>query len=460
MLHSVQVDRDRVKALMHREQARFAEHHPRSFELYQRAQNSLLAGVPMHWMTRWPGGFPLFVAEAKGATFRDVDGNEYIDFCLGDTGAMTGHSPEAAVPAIIQQLARGITTMLPSENAFWVAEELQRRFGLKYWQFALSATDANRFSLRLARAITKRPKVLVFHGCYHGTVDEAYAWLVDGKPGSRPGNIGPQIDPTLTSKVVEWNDLEALEEALKPGDVAAVLAEPVMTNVGIVQPQPGYHEALRALTRKYGTLLILDETHTLSAGPGGYTRAHRLEPDILTVGKPLASGIPAAAYGFTEELGRRAHAVIQPPYADTGGIGGTLAANALSLAAMRATLEHVLTEEAYTRMIGLAEQLEGGVQGVIAQYQLPWHVTRVGGRVEYLFRPNPAKNGSEALAGQDPDLDPFIHLFMMNRGILLTPFHNMALMSPATLEEHVDRHTEVFTQAVKELLQGRSARGV
>lgn len=260
--------------------------------------------------------------------------------------------------------------------------------------------------------------------------------------------------------MVEWNDLEALEEALKPGDVAAVLAEPVMTNVGIVQPQPGYHEALRALTRKYGTLLILDETHTLSAGPGGYTRAHRLEPDILTVGKPLASGIPAAAYGFTEELGRRAHAVIQPPYADTGGIGGTLAANALSLAAMRATLEHVLTEEAYTRMIGLAEQLEGGVQGVIAQYQPPWHVTRVGGRVEYLFRPNPAKNGSEALAGQDPDLDPFIHLFMMNRGILLTPFHNMALMSPATLEEHVDRHTEVFTQAVKELLQGRSARGV
>lgn len=452
MPHSTTVDRSKVRALMQEGQQRFAEQHPRSQALYQRAKNSLLAGVPMHWMTRWPGGFPIFVAEAKGATFRDVDGHEYIDLCLGDTGAMTGHSPEVALPAIIQQLGRGITTMLPSENAFWVAEELQRRFGLKYWQFALSATDANRFALRLARAITKRPRVLVFHGCYHGTVDEAYAWLVDGKAQSRPGNIGPQIDPTLTSKVVEWNDLEALEEALRPGDVAAVLAEPVMTNVGIVQPQPGYHEALRALTRKYGTLLILDETHTLSAGPGGYTRAHGLEPDMLTVGKPLGSGIPSAAYGFSEEVGRRAQAVIQPPYADTGGIGGTLAANALSLAAMRATLEHVLTEAAYQHMIALGRQLEAEVQEVMTRYRLPWHVTRVGCRVEYLFRPNPAQNGSEALAGQDPDLDPFIHLFMLNRGILLTPFHNMALISPETTAAQVRRHTEVFEEAVRALI--------
>jgi glutamate-1-semialdehyde 2,1-aminomutase len=452
MVQHASIDRSKVRALMEREKALFAERHPQSWQLHRRSQDSLLAGVPMHWMTRWPGGFPLFVAEAKGATLRDVDGLEYIDFCLGDTGAMTGHSPPAVLPRITEQLARGIATMLPGENAFWVAEELQRRFGLKYWQFALSATDANRFALRLARAVTARPKVLVFNGCYHGTVDEAYVSLVGGEAQSRPGNIRPQVDPTLTSKVVEWNDLEALEAALAPGDVAAVLAEPVMTNVGIIHPEPGYHQALRELTRKYGTLLILDETHTLSAGPGGYTRRHGLEPVMLTVGKPLASGIPAAAYGFSEELGRKAHAVIQPPYADTGGIGGTLAANALSLAAMRATLEHVLTEEAYERMIALAERLEWGVKGVIAKYKLPWHVTRVGCRVEYLFRPNPARNGSEALAGQDPELDPFIHLYMLNRGVLLTPFHNMALMSPATLEEHVDRHTEVFTQAVKELL--------
>ena len=446
------IDRSRIKALMEREHRLFAQRNPKSYELYQRAKNSLLAGVPMHWMTRWPGGFPIFVAEARGATFRDVDGNEYIDLCLGDTGAMTGHSPEAALPGIVAQLHKGITTMLPSENAFWVAEELQRRFGLRYWQFALSATDANRFSLRLARAVTGRPKVLVFHGCYHGTVDEAYAWLVDGKPASRPGNIGPQVDPTLTSKVVEWNDIEALEEALRPGDVAAVLAEPVMTNVGIVQPLPGYHQALRELTRKYDTLLIIDETHTLSAGPGGYTRAHGLQPDILTVGKPLGSGIPSAAYGFSEEVGQRAQASINPTTADTGGIGGTLAANALSLAAMRATLEHVLTEEAYARMIPLAERFEAGAMGVMERYRLPWHVTRVGCRVEYLFRPNPARNGSEALAGQDPDLDPFIHLFMLNRGLLLTPFHNMALISPETTQAQVDRHTEVFEEAVHNLL--------
>jgi glutamate-1-semialdehyde 2,1-aminomutase len=446
------INRSTVKQLLEQEQKVFKQNHLRSFELYQRAKNSLLAGVPMHWMTRWPGGFPVFVSEAKGATFKDVDGNEYIDLCMGDTGAMTGHAPEAVKPVVLEQLSKGITTMLPSENAFWVAEELQRRFGLKYWQFALTATDANRFSLRLARAVTKRPKILVFNGCYHGTVDEAYVSIYDGKAQSRVGNIGPQIDPTLTSKVIEWNDVEALEQALEPGDVAAVLAEPVMTNVGIVQPEPGYHDALRSITRKYGTLLIIDETHTISAGIGGYTRAHGLEPDILTVGKPLASGIPAAAYGFTEDFGNKAQAVIQAPYADTGGIGGTLAANALSLAAMRATLEHVLTEAAYERMIPLAETFEKDVEAIMQKYSLPWHVTRIGCRVEYLFRPNAAKNGSEAMAGQDADLDPFIHLYMMNRGILLTPFHNMALMSPETTLEQVKRHGEVLEEAVKQLL--------
>ncbi len=446
------INRDKAQQLLEQEQTLFKQKHPRSFELFQRAKNSLLAGVPMHWMTRWPGGFPIFVSEAKGATFKDVDGHDYIDLCLGDTGAMTGHAPEAVKPVILEQLSKGITTMLPSENALWVAEELQRRFGLKYWQFALTATDANRFSLRLARAVTKRPKVLVYNGCYHGTVDEAYISLYDGKTQSRAGNIGPQIDPTLTSKVIEWNDVDALEQALKPIDVAAVLAEPVMTNVGIVQPEDGYHDALRELTRKYGTLLIIDETHTLSAGIGGYTKAHGLKPDILTVGKPLASGIPAAAYGFTEDFAERAQVVIQAPYADTGGIGGTLAANALSLAAMRATLEHVLTEDAYKHMIPLAETFEKDVQSIMQTYSLPWHVTRVGCRVEYLFREQVAKNGSEAMAGQDALLDPLIHLYMLNRGVLLTPFHNMALMSPVTTEGHVKRHSEVLEGAVHTII--------
>ncbi len=444
----------KAQNLLQQETDLFAKTHPKSFEMAQRAKNSLLGGVPMHWMTRWPGGFPIFVSEAKDATFRDIDNNNYIDFCLGDTGAMTGHAPEAVKPAILEALNKGITTMLPSENALWVAEEMQRRFGLKYWQFALTATDANRFSLRLARAITQRPKILVFNGCYHGTVDEAYISIYDGKAQSRLGNIGPQIDPTLTSKVIEWNDLEALENALKDGDVAAVLTEPVLTNVGIVQPEAGFHESMRGLTKKYGTLLIIDETHTISAGPGGYTKAHGLEPDILTVGKPLASGIPAAAYGFSEEVGLLADAAVQRPFADTGGIGGTLAANALSMASMRATLEHVLTESAYKRMIPLTERFEVEVKSIMDKYALPWHVTRVGCRVEYLFREKPARNGTEAMAGQDAVLDPLIHLFMLNRGILLTPFHNMALMSPVTTEEHVRRHMEVLEEAVKCLLHG------
>ncbi len=445
------INLQKAQALFKEETDLFAKTHPKSFELAQRAKLSLLGGVPMHWMTRWPGGFPIFVAEAKDASFKDIDGNDYIDFCLGDTGAMTGHAPEAVKPIILEQLSKGITTMLPSENALWVAEEMQRRFGLTYWQFALSATDANRFSLRLARAITQRPKILVFNGCYHGTVDEAYISIYDGKAQSRAGNIGPQIDPTITSKVIEWNDLEALEVALKEGDVAAVLTEPVLTNVGIVQPEAGFHKAMRELTKKYGTLLIIDETHTLSAGPGGYTKAHALQPDILTVGKPLASGIPAAAYGFTKEVGIKADAVVERPFADTGGIGGTLAANALSMAAMRATLEHVLTESAYKHMIPLAETFEAEVKSVIDKYTLPWHVTRVGCRVEYLFRETPARNGSEAMAGQDATLDPLIHLFMLNRGLLLTPFHNMALMSPVTTKEQVRRHTQVLEEAITRL---------
>lgn len=449
----ITINRTKVKTLMEHEKVLFRDKHPQSFELYQKAKRSLLSGVPMHWMVRWAGGFPVFVKEARGAVFTDVDGLEYLDFCLGDTGAMTGHSPGASTEAIKTQLDKGITTMLPTEDALWVGEELQRRFGLPYWQFALTATDANRFALRIARHITGRTKVLVFHGCYHGSVDEAYAWLVDGKPASRPGSIGPAVDPAITTKVVEWNDAPALEEALKDGNIACVLAEPVMTNVGVVHPEPGFHDALRELTRKYGTLLIIDETHTISAGPGGYTKAHNLQPDMLTIGKPIAGGIPAAAYGFSDEVAKQIEEKIRNEYADTGGIGGTLAGNALSLAAMRTTLSQVLTNEAYQRMIPLAERFEQGVQSVIEKYGLPWHVTRLGCRVEYLFRPNPAKNGSEALAGQDSELDPFMHLYMLNRGILMTPFHNMALISPATTKAHVDLHTKVFEKAVHGLLE-------
>ena len=440
-----------LKTLFERELARFEDSHPRSRALAADARRSLLGGVPMHWMVRWPGGFPVFAAEASGARFHDVDGNEYVDFCLGDTGAMAGHSPEPTVRAVAAQAARGITLMLPSEDALWVADELARRFGLPLWQFALTATDANRFAIRLARAVTGRPKILVFNWCYHGTADETFATLEDGRVVARAGNLGPPVPLDETTRVVEWNDAEALERELAHGDVACVLAEPALTNVGIVLPEPGFHEALRETTRRHGTLLMIDETHTLCTGPGGYTAAHGLEPDVLTIGKAIGGGIASAAYGFTEELAARVQAAVPEDESDVGGVGGTLAANVLSLAAMRATLGEVLIDEAFSRMIALGERFEQGVQGAIDAHALPWHVTRLGCRVEYLFRPGPPHTGSDAAAGADELLDRLIHLYALNRGILLTPFHNMALISPATTAEDVDRHTSVFAEAAAEI---------
>jgi glutamate-1-semialdehyde 2,1-aminomutase len=375
-----------------------------------------------------------------------------VDLCLGDTGAMTGHSPAATVRAVEEQVRRGITTMLPSEDAVVVGEELQRRFGLPFWQFALTATDANRFSIRLARQITGRPKILVFHWCYHGTVDETFITLKDGVAQARRGNIGPPVDPAVTTRVVEFNDLPVLEQALAAGDGACVLAEPVMTNVGIVHPDPGFHVALRELTRKVGALLIIDETHTICAGPGGYTRAENLEPDMLVFGKPIAGGVPGAAYGFSADVAARISSEQSLEDCDVGGIGGTLAGNALSLAAMRATLTKVLTQEAFDHMIPMAERWTTGVQNAIAEFEVPWNVTRLGCRAEYLFSPTPPKNGTEAHDAMDFELERFMHLYAMNRGILLTPFHNMALMSPQTDASDVDLHSKVFREAVKELM--------
>lgn len=443
------LDRSKLASLLEAEEQLFHKNHPKSYGLYQRARKSLHGGVPMLWMIRWAGSFPVFVKEAQGAHFTDVDGNAYIDFCLGDTGAMTGHAPPQTVDAINEQMQKGITLMLPYEDVISVGEELQRRFSLPYWQFTLTATDANRFALRMARMITSRPKVLVFNYCYHGTVDETFAILdKTGQIVSRPNNMGPQIDPTLTTKIVEFNDIPALENALKDRDVAVVLAEPVMTNIGIIHPDPGYHAALRELTRKYGTYLIIDETHTICSGPGGYTGAHALQPDFLTIGKPLAGGVPAAVYGFTEEVSQAFDAKLDFDDADVGGIGGTLAGNALSIAAMKATLENVLTDEFYAKAVKLQEHFTAGAEGVIQEFNLPWVVKRLGNRSEYWFRPNPPRNGGEAAAAIDHELDRYMHLYALNRGILMTPFHNMALISPDTTEADVDCHTKVFRDAV------------
>jgi len=445
------IDRARLHELQQREEKRFVLEHPRSAELYARAKNSLLGGVPMNWMKKWAGAFPLFAARAKGAHFTDVDGHEYVDLSLGDTGAMTGHSPDAMVNAIAKRLREGITLMLPTEDSLWVGEELNRRFGLPYWQFALTATDANRFAIRMAREITERPKILVYHYCYHGTVDESFVSLREGVVGPRRGNIGPPVNPAETTRVVEFNDLEALEDALKRQDVAVVLAEPAMTNVGIILPDEGYWKAARELTRQYGTLLIADETHTICAGPGGCTREWKLEPDFVVFGKPIGSGIPGSAYGCTEDVGRRISKRIALEDCDVGGIGGTLAGNALSLAAMRATLEKVLTAEAFETMIPLAKRFNDGVAAEIRKSSLRWNVIQLGARAEYHFSEKPPRNGAQSAASADFELERFLHLYALNRGVLLTPFHNMALMCPATSAADVDLHTQIFAEGAAEL---------
>jgi glutamate-1-semialdehyde 2,1-aminomutase len=447
------LERGRLAARLADEIARFAAENPRSKALFERARRSLISGVPMGWMVRWAGGFPLFVDKAEGAHFSDVDGHRYLDLCLGDTGAMTGHAPAAAVEVIAAQARRGITFMLPTEDSIWVGEEMARRFSLPFWQFALTATDANRFALRLARQITGRHLILVYNGCYHGTVDETFVTIENGQGRSRSSNAGPAVDPSTTTRVVEFNDLPALEHALAPGDVACVLAEPAMTNIGIIHPDPGYHAALREITRRTGTFLIIDETHTLCAGPGGYTMAYGLEPDMLTMGKPLAGGVPAAAYGFSAAVAEKAEAISAVADSDTNGTGGTLAGNALSLAAMRATLQHVLTPAAFERTIPLAARWTEGVAGVIREFDLPWNVTQLGCRAEYWFRPSPARNGSEAAAAMDSELDRYMHLAALNRGILLTPFHSMALIAPATTEADIDLHTRVFRESVEALVR-------
>lgn len=452
---SVPVDRTHLASLIARERQTYAATHPRSRDAFAASGQNLLGGVPMTWMRMWPGGFPLYLARAHGAHLTDIDGNELIDFCLGDTGAMAGHSPLAVQTALARQYADlgGATTMLPTQDAAWVAGELARRFGPSHWSFTLTATDANRWAIRLARQVTRRPKILVFSYCYHGSVDESFIVAGADGPRSRPGNVGAPVDPRETTRVVEFNDADALDRELAHGDVAAVLMEPALTNIGIVLPQPGYLDAVRSLTQQHGTLLINDETHTFSAGPGGCTRAWHLDPDIVTIGKSIAGGIPAGAYGLSAAV---AGSIMSDPDADiedTGGVGGTLAGNALSVAAMRATLEKVLTDGAFGAMIELADRYTAGVRGVLASRGLPWSIVQLGARAEYRFCPVPPPDGGSSAAADDPQLDEYLHLYLANRGVLLTPFHNMALMSPATTDTDVDAHTAIFAAAADELLE-------
>ena len=447
------IDRTRLAKLMAIEEKRFLKTHPKSGELFEKAKLSMPGGVPMSWMSKWPGAYPVFVEEAKGASFIDVDGNTYIDFCLGDTGSMTGHSPTATVTAIREQVGRGLSTMLPTQDAAIVSAELAERFKLPLWQFTVSATDANRHAIRYARMITSKQKIIVIDRCYHGSVDETFATLNNkGKTVSREGNIGAPVELDLTTRVVPFNDLSAMKKALAHDDVAAILMEPAMTNVGIVLPVDGYLRGVEKLARDFGAMLIIDETHTISVGPGGMTADLGLTPDFLTIGKAIGGGFPTGAFGMQQHVADLIKKLVDLEVIDTGGIGGTLAANALSIAAMRATLTKVLTKENFDQMIKLGNRWADGVEETIYKYKLPWTVNRLGARAEYMFSKTTPKTGRDAADAGDFELEQYIHLRMLNDGFLITPFHNMALISPDTTSTDVDTHTTAFAKMCSELI--------
>jgi glutamate-1-semialdehyde 2,1-aminomutase len=445
------VDTRKIEALFAVESQRYVAAHPRSQSRTGHGIAGFYDGVPMHWMRDWSMPFPFLVESAQGSQLRDIDGNEYADFCLGDTGSMFGHSSAPVAAAITRQATQGLTYMLPTEDAVVVGGLLSRRFGLPHWQIATTATDANRFALRVARAVTGRPKILVFNGCYHGTVDETYVRLVDGKPVHRPGLLGQFEDLTRMTRVVDFNDVEGLRRELAHGDVACVITEPVLTNSCMVLPEPGFLDAVRRLTRETGTLLLIDETHTISTGPGGYTRAYGLEPDLFVLGKPIAGGVPASVWGMTETVAQRLDAVRASTPPGHSGMGTTLSANALALAAMRATLEHVMTEDAYRSMERLAGTLVDGLQAAITARHMPWHAVRVGARVEFICAPGPLRNGTEAEAAHAPALERAIHLALLNRGCLIAPFHNMMLVCPATTDAQVQRLCGAFAAVIDAL---------
>lgn len=449
-----EIDRIRLTSALEEERATYASRSPRSLELYEQADH-LFGRVPMTWMNKWSGGYPLYLATAHGNRITDVDGNEYVDFALGDTGAMAGHSPEATVKAVHQRIGveGGITTMMPSADAEWVAADLTRRFGLPLWSFSLTATDANRWALRLARMVTGRPKVAAFSFCYHGSVDETFVQMgPDGATELRRGNVGAPSPIGDTTRAVEFNDLESVERALAHGDVAVLITEPALTNIGIVLPEPGFLQGVADLCKKYGTLLLIDETHTISAGPGGCTQAWGLQPDILVIGKSIGGGIPSGAYGITERIAEMVKDHPDADLIDVGGVGGTLAGNVLSTAAMRATLGEVLTDAAFEHMITLATRFTEGVVATLEEYDVPWSISQLGARAEYRFaRPAP-RTGTESAHAEDDQLDEYLHLFMANRGVLMTPFHNMALMCPTTTAADVDLHTTLFAEAVRRLV--------
>ena len=448
------IPRSRLDAIARREADRYAASRPKAANALQQGAGHWLNGVPMHWMADWPMPHLPLVAKAQGAKLTDIDGHRIDDFCLGDTGSMFGHSPAPVAKAIKAQAARGLTYMLPTEAAMEAGRLLTERFGTFRWQIATTATDANRFSLRVARAVTGRPKVLVFNGCYHGTLDDTMVELANGTTVNRAGLVGQVQDLTRAATAVEFNDLAAVEAALKSGEIAAILTEPVMTNSCMVLPEPGFHAGLRALATQYGALLIIDETHTISSGLGGYTAVHGLDPDMFVVGKCVAGGLPTAVWGMRPSVADRFAAYNETREPGHSGMGTTLSANPMQFACLTATLAEVMTPENYAHMEAGADRLASGLSKVIETHKAPWHVVRVGARVEFICAPGPLRNGTEAHHAHQPEVEGVVHTSLLNRGCLIAPFHNMMLVSPATTDRQIDRLIAAFDAILTDLFPG------
>lgn len=449
------VDRDRVAALERRENERFVAERPRSMALLERARRTMPRGVPMSWMDDLYEHPPVFVDAGRGASLTDVDGHTYLDMYLADMSAFCGHAPPAVVEAVGRRMASGNQFLMPGEDAIVVAEHLADRYGLPKWQFTLSATQANIEVIRLARAATGREIVVVFDGKYHGHLDTTLVVLEDGEV--IPEEHGLPSSITGQARIVPFNDVDALVAALAPRDVALVLAEPAMTNAGFILPEPGFHGALRRLTREAGTLLAIDETHTLVTAHGGLTREYGLEPDMLTVGKSIAAGVPLGAYGMTEETA--AH-IAPPPgghlvsgeAVDQVSTGGTLFANALSMAAGRSALLEVLTEGAFEQASELGARMAEGLRAAIVASGLRWSVVQHGAHATYFFGDPPPRNAAESRALDDPQLRALIRVWLANRGVWESGWWLGPTVSLAHTTVDVDRYVALFGACLADIV--------
>ncbi len=441
------IDLDRVRALEESENARFIAERPRSMELGERGRRSMPRGVPMAWMDDLYDHPPVWVAHGEGSTFTDVDGHAYVDMYVADMSAFCGHAPRAVVEAVAERVGLGNQFLLPGEDAISVAEHLASRYRMPKWQFTLSGTQANTEVIRIARALTGRDVVLVFDGKYHGEGDSTLVIEEDGRVVPEHPGLPPWVADG--ARIVQFNDVPALEAALAPGDVALVLAEPAMTNAGFILPRPGYHEALRRATREAGTLLALDEVHTLVCAHGGLAGEWGLAPDFLVLGKSIAAGVPLAAYGMREEIA----ATIAPPeearvvsgaFVDELPTGGTLFANALSMAAGRAALLDVLTPDAFAHAATLGERLAAGLREAIAAAGLSWSVVQHGAHAAYFFVPEPPADGAASRAADDPSLRALIRVYMANRGVWESGWWLGPTVSVAHDAADVDRYIGLF----------------